>query len=87
MISCQLDNINKQWLLVLLDHCKGKSDLSQSDTCCSMSTIDRPTTLAEFLTALKLDKYIGTLEEQQVDLQLFLELTDADLNQLGIKFV
>uniref|UniRef100_A0A914W6K6 NAD(+) ADP-ribosyltransferase n=1 Tax=Plectus sambesii TaxID=2011161 RepID=A0A914W6K6_9BILA len=46
---------------------------------------NRPTTLAEFLGALKLEKYLHTFEEQKVDLQLFLQLSDADLSELGIK--
>ena len=41
--------------------------------------------LSSFLTELGLTKYISVFEEQEVNLQVFLSLTDNDLKEVGIK--
>lgn len=45
----------------------------------------RPQTLPELLQDLNLSKYLPVFEEQDVDLQVFLTLTDNDLHEIGIK--
>ena len=44
-----------------------------------------PSDLAELLDSLSLSKFLPTFEEQDVDLQVFLSLTDNDLKEVGIK--
>ena len=44
-------------------------------------TLDLPSLLAE----LGLTKYWATFEEQEVNLQVFLSLTENDLKEVGIK--
>uniref|UniRef100_A0A915PUP7 NAD(+) ADP-ribosyltransferase n=1 Tax=Setaria digitata TaxID=48799 RepID=A0A915PUP7_9BILA len=41
--------------------------------------------LTELLSRLKLEKYIETFENENIDLNLFLELNDSDLMEIGIK--
>ena len=43
--------------------------------------------LAAFLMELGLAKYIPVFSEQEVNLQVFLSLTDNDLKEIGIKLV
>jgi hypothetical protein len=42
--------------------------------------------IANWLRALGLDKYVGLFTEQEIDLDLLRELTDQDLEKLGIPF-
>ena len=44
-----------------------------------------PQTLEALLNELGLSKYLSTFEEQDVDLSVFLTLTDNDLKEVGIK--
>ncbi|XP_045208029.2 LOW QUALITY PROTEIN: ankyrin repeat and SAM domain-containing protein 3-like [Mercenaria mercenaria] len=44
-----------------------------------------PLDLASLLEQLGLSKYLPTFDEQDVDLQVFLSLTDNDLKEIGIK--
>ena len=44
-----------------------------------------PRDLAQMLSDLGLSKYLDKFEEQDVDLQVFLSLTDNDLKEIGIK--
>ncbi|KAL4229131.1 Ankyrin repeat and SAM domain-containing protein 3 [Mactra antiquata] len=44
-----------------------------------------PLDLSSLLEQLGLSKYMTTFEEQDVDLQVFLSLTDNDLKEIGIK--
>lgn len=44
-----------------------------------------PRDLASLLEQLGLSKYLPTFDEQDVDLQVFLSLTDNDLKEIGIK--
>ena len=46
---------------------------------------DRPRDLPTLLQQLGLTKYQPTFDEQDVDLQVFLSLTDDDLKEIGIK--
>ena len=46
---------------------------------------DTPPDLPTMLEQLGLSKYLTTFEEQDVDLQVFLSLTDNDLKEIGIK--
>ena len=48
---------------------------------------DRPRDLPTLLQQLGLSKYQLTFDEQDVDLQVFLSLTDNDLKEIGIKLV
>lgn len=41
--------------------------------------------LTELLSRLKLEKYIEIFENENIDLNLFLELNDSDLTEIGIK--
>ena len=41
--------------------------------------------LASFLQTLGLAKYVPVFEEQEVNFQVFLSLTDNDLKEVGIK--
>lgn len=41
--------------------------------------------LTELLSLLKLEKYVEIFENENIDLNLFLELKDADLMEIGIK--
>ena len=50
-----------------------------------MDGSDGPRDLKDMLTQLGLLKYLTKFEEQDVDLQVFLSLTDNDLKELGIK--
>lgn len=45
----------------------------------------RPKDLMSLLEELGLSKYLTVFEEQDVDLQVFLSLTDNDLKEVGIK--
>ncbi len=45
----------------------------------------RPPDLASLLRELGLSKYLATFEDQDVDLPVFLSLTDNDLKEVGIK--
>ena len=44
-----------------------------------------PRDLASLLEDLGLSKYLTTFDEQDVDLPVFLSLTDNDLKEIGIK--
>lgn len=44
-----------------------------------------PLDLASLLDQLALSKYLPTFDEQDVDMQVFLSLTDNDLKEIGIK--
>ena len=46
---------------------------------------ERPRDLASLLADLNLTKYMTVFDEQDVDLQVFLTLTDNDLQEIGIK--
>ncbi len=46
-----------------------------------------PTDLASVLEDLGLSKYLSLLEGQDIDLQVFLTLTDNDLKEIGVKYV
>ena len=46
----------------------------------------QPLDLRTLLLDLGLAKYIATFEEQDVDLHVFLSLTDSDLKEIGIKW-
>ena len=60
--------------------------LTSSSVCNVTSTKDNvPYDLASLLEDLGLSKYLSLLEEQDVDLQVFLTLTDNDLKEIGIK--
>ncbi|VDM36942.1 unnamed protein product [Toxocara canis] len=43
------------------------------------------TSLSELLSRLKLDKYIAIFEAENIDLNLFLALTDTELIEMGVK--
>lgn len=43
-----------------------------------------PTSLGEALEALSLTKYLGMFEEQDIDLPVFLSLSDDDLKEIGL---
>jgi len=47
----------------------------------------RPSDIAVLLHELDLTKYLAVFEEQDIDLQVFLTLTDSDLKQIGIELV
>lgn len=42
--------------------------------------------LAEFLEQIGFSKYLSLLEEQDIDLRIFLTLTENDLKEIGIKY-
>lgn len=41
--------------------------------------------LAEFLEQIGFSKYLALLEEQDIDLRIFLTLTENDLKEIGIR--
>ena len=43
-----------------------------------------PTNLQTFLDNLELSSYMSVFEEQDIDLQLFLAMTDQDFKEIGI---
>ena len=51
----------------------------------SQDSDDYPRDLRTLLEQLGLTKYMNVFEEQDVDLQVFLSLTDNDLKEIGIK--
>ncbi|XP_061911910.1 ankyrin repeat and SAM domain-containing protein 3 isoform X4 [Entelurus aequoreus] len=54
-------------------------------TCSNVpSSYNGPKDLAEFLEHLGFSKYLPLLEEQDIDLRLFLTLTENDLKEIGI---
>ncbi len=48
------------------------------------SLIDKRKSIEFILKSLSLDKYIGTFEREEIDLEALRELTDDDLKELGI---
>lgn len=62
---------------VLFD--KDKTITPHSSTSC------RPKTLQELLDQLQLSKYFVNFEQQEIDLCGFLQMTDTDLKEIGIK--
>lgn len=42
--------------------------------------------LAEFLEQIGFSKYLPLLEEQDIDLRIFLTLTENDLKEIGITY-
>ncbi|BFZ14431.1 hypothetical protein BsWGS_17470 [Bradybaena similaris] len=50
-----------------------------------MSRSSGPRDLGEMFSQLGLTKYLDKFEEQDVDLQVFLSMTDNDLKELGVK--
>lgn len=46
---------------------------------------DNPSDLPTLLEQLSLTKYLAVFEEQDIDLQVFLSLTDNDLKEIGIE--
>lgn len=64
---------------VLLSNVDEDSERSASQS----SDVDSK--LVEFLTELNLEKYIEVFQEQEIDFQAFLSLTDEDLKRIGIK--
>ena len=51
----------------------------------SVEESKRPKDLSALLTQIGLVKYMALFEEQDVDLQVFLSLTDDDLKEVGVK--
>ena len=51
----------------------------------SSQNSDADSKLVDFLTELSLEKYIEVFQEQEIDFQAFLSLTDEDLKRIGIK--
>lgn len=65
----------------------------QTDTCTAASaqsgfdaapTLPFLQDLAEFLEQIGFSKYLPLLEEQDIDLRIFLTLTENDLKEIGI---
>ncbi|XP_044035337.1 ankyrin repeat and SAM domain-containing protein 3 [Siniperca chuatsi] len=79
-------------------HSKGKSRHGGNDAAHSSGTVNcgmrshdglppsytGPKDLAEFLEQLGFSKYLPLLEEQDIDLRIFLTLTENDLKEIGI---
>ncbi|XP_027034922.1 ankyrin repeat and SAM domain-containing protein 3 [Tachysurus fulvidraco] len=74
-------------------HTKGKSRHSNSDSGGNYGipdppgpppTYKGPKDLAEFLEQIGFSKYLPLLEEQDIDLRIFLTLTENDLKEVGI---
>ncbi|XP_061563723.1 ankyrin repeat and SAM domain-containing protein 3 isoform X2 [Cololabis saira] len=79
-------------------HSKGKSRLANSDVghssvtgnCGKLTHVGSspsysgPKDLAEFLEQIGFSKYLPLLEEQDIDLRIFLTLTENDLKEIGI---
>ncbi|KAI4898055.1 hypothetical protein NFI96_002826 [Prochilodus magdalenae] len=74
-----------------LHHSKSKSRHSNSDSTppnstgnCGTPPYMGPKDLAEFLEQIGFSKYLPLLEEQDIDLRIFLTLTENDLKEVGI---
>ncbi|MCJ8728373.1 hypothetical protein PDJAM_G00003830 [Pangasius djambal] len=74
-------------------HSKGKSRHSNSDSAGNYGipapsgpppSYTGPKDLAEFLEQIGFSKYLPLLEEQDIDLRIFLTLTENDLKEVGI---
>ncbi|XP_070846911.1 ankyrin repeat and SAM domain-containing protein 3 isoform X1 [Chaetodon trifascialis] len=79
-------------------HSKGKSRHGSNDAAHSSGTVNcgmrshvglppsytGPKDLAEFLEQIGFSKYLPLLEEQDIDLRIFLTLTENDLKEIGI---
>ncbi|XP_077358353.1 ankyrin repeat and SAM domain-containing protein 3 [Festucalex cinctus] len=66
-------------------HSKGKSRHGGNDACSHVAaSYSGPKDLAEFLEQLGFSKYLPLLEEQDIDLRIFLTLTENDLKEIGI---
>ncbi|CAI5659214.1 unnamed protein product [Oreochromis niloticus] len=75
-------------------HSKGKTRYGNSDGAHSSGTANcgaglppsytGPKDLAEFLEQIGFSKYLPLLEEQDIDLRIFLTLTENDLKEIGI---
>ena len=57
-----------------------------ADSRCEREAV-RPCDIDTLLRQLGLAKYAPVFDEQDVDLQVFLSLTDNDLKEVGIKYV
>lgn len=51
----------------------------------SSSMNARPKSLLELLDQLQLSKYYSNFEQNEIDLNTFLQMTDTDLKEIGIK--
>ncbi|XP_036073029.1 ankyrin repeat and SAM domain-containing protein 3 isoform X2 [Oryzias melastigma] len=75
-------------------HSKGKSRHGNADAghssgsgnCCKCAppSYNGPKDLADFLEQIGFSKYLPLLEEQDIDLRIFLTLTENDLKEIGI---
>nr|CBN81302.1 Ankyrin repeat and SAM domain-containing protein 3 [Dicentrarchus labrax] len=68
-------------------HSKGKGRHGINDAAHSSGTVNcgmRAHDLAEFLEQIGFSKYLPLLEEQDIDLRIFLTLTENDLKEIGI---
>ncbi|XP_077406361.1 ankyrin repeat and SAM domain-containing protein 3 [Vanacampus margaritifer] len=66
-------------------HSKGKSRHGGNGACSHVvASYSGPKDLAEFLEQLGFSKYLPLLEEQDIDLRIFLTLTENDLKEIGI---
>ncbi|RVE59640.1 hypothetical protein OJAV_G00190510 [Oryzias javanicus] len=75
-------------------HSKGKSRHGNADAgpssgsgnCCKCAppSYNGPKDLADFLEQIGFSKYLPVLEEQDIDLRIFLTLTENDLKEIGI---
>ncbi|MBN3276201.1 BICC1 protein, partial [Polyodon spathula] len=60
------------------------SSLTCSSNCCSSPTHKQTADLPELFSQLGLCKYIDIFQQQEIDFQTFLTLTDEDLKEVGI---
>ncbi|RXM99095.1 Protein bicaudal C-like 1-B [Acipenser ruthenus] len=60
------------------------SSLTCSSNCCSSPTHKQTADLPELFSQLGLGKYIDIFQQQEIDFQTFLTLTDEDLKEVGI---
>ncbi len=73
--------IINHYKLVLIDGPSPLQALAQQQAILA----SRPTDLASLLAELGLSKYLSVFEKEEVNLQVFLSLTDNDLKEVGIK--
>ena len=60
--------------------------LSRENSVTTSTTNEQDVAVAQFLEQLKLSKYLSIFEEQEIDMETMLTLSEADLVSIGIRY-
>ncbi|RDD46091.1 Ankyrin repeat and SAM domain-containing protein 3 [Trichoplax sp. H2] len=66
---------------------KQQNTVSRQNSASSRAVSDHDEGVVQFLEQLKLSKYLSTFEEQEIDMETLLTLSEADLISIGIKLL